>query len=67
MKTKFWLTKRTENGWKFVAKHFCSIFRLEGGISKHKGSMEGDFMFQGHAQIGKLPLKPRRDRAIFQF
>ena len=47
--------------WKFVAKHsflhFCYIFRLEGGILNHKGSMGGACMFQG--QIAKItPQKP---------
>ena len=35
-----------------VFQSFCSIFKPEKGISRHKGSMEGTFMFQG--QIGKI-------------
>ena len=35
-----------------VFESFCSIFRLDGGISRHKGNMEGACMFQG--QIGKI-------------
>ena len=48
-----------------VFKSFCSIFRLDGGISRHKCRMEGACMFQG--QIGKLLLKSRGNWAIFQF
>ena len=46
-----------------VLQNFCSIFRLENGISRHKGSMEGASMFQG--QIGKNYLSNPREIGQF--
>ena len=43
----------------------CSIFRLEGGISSHKGSMGVPVCFRDNLE--KLPLKTWVNQAIFQF
>ena len=49
---------------KFFFDVFRSIFRLEWGILSQKCEM-GACIFQ--RQIGKLPLKPQGNWAIFQF